>query len=342
MTTYRYFATASSVALTFALAMGFTSNSAAAQKLSLKRLTLGTNPAGSVYYLIGGGFTKLWQEKLKFRSTPQPHAGSSVYIPLVHNGEVTMGLNSSLDSAMSYAGRAPYKKRYDNLRAMARIWILPFAYVVKASSPYKTLDDLKGKKVVVDIKPNIPLGNANRAYLATGGIREKDIVSVASGGVVHGLQMVQEGRVEATNVALGMPQVRKMHASIPGGIRVIPVGKNGTDEFIDKEMPGMSILEIKPAKTRPFVKEPMKIATFDAYINIGKNVSAEDVYLLTKTLHQNWKKLQKDYPPLRGVGVNKLAPARNVVPYHDGAIRYYKEAKLWTAANDKRQTQVLK
>ncbi|MCC2096372.1 MAG: TAXI family TRAP transporter solute-binding subunit [Hyphomicrobiales bacterium] len=338
MTITRYLAAAGAVAFAAtALSAG-----AHAQKLSLKRITLGTNPAGSVYYLIGGGFTKLWQEKLKVRSTPQPHAGSSVYIPLIHNGEVTMGLNSSLDSAMSYAGRSPYKKRYVNMRAMARIWILPYAYVVKASSPYRTLEDLKGKRVVVEIKPNIPLGHSNRAYLATGGIREKDVVSIASGGVVHGLQMVQEGRADATNVALGMPQVRKMHASIPGGIRVIPVGRNGTDEFIGKEMPGMSILTVGPGKTRPFIKAPMKIATFDAYINIGKGVSAEDVYILTKTLHTNWKKLQKDYPPLRGVGVDKLAPARNVVPYHDGAIRYYKEAGLWTAANDARQKQVMK
>ncbi|MGE3248328.1 MAG: TAXI family TRAP transporter solute-binding subunit, partial [Beijerinckiaceae bacterium] len=315
---------------------------AQAQKLTFKRMTIGTNPAGSVYYLIGGGFAKMWQENLKVRTTVQPHSGSSVYIPLIHNGEVTMGMNSSLDSAMAYAGRKPYGKRYDNMRALARIWILPFAYVVKASSPYKTLDDLKGKKVVVDIKPNIPLGNANRAYLATGGIREKDIVSVPSGGVVHGLQMVQEGRADATNVALGMPQVKKMHASIPGGIRVIPVGKDGTDDFIGNEMPGMGILAIKPNKLQPFVDREMKIATFDAYLNIGKGISAEDVYLLAKTLHQNWKALQKDYPPLRGVAADKIAPATQVVPFHDGAVRYYREAGLWSPAHDARQAKIMK
>ncbi len=331
-----------SAATALAIALAAPVQVAQAQKLKLKRITMGTNPAGSVYYLIGGGFTKLWQQKLKVRATPQPHSGSSVYIPLVHNGEVTMGLNSSLDSAMSYNGRKPYKQRYNNLRAIARIWILPYAYVVKASSPYKTIQDLKGKRVIVDIKPNVPLTYSNQAFLATGGITKKDVHAIASGGVVHGLQMVQEGRADATNVALGMPQLRKMHASIPGGIRVIPVGKNGTDEFIGKQMPGMRIMTVKPHKSRPFLKAPMKIATFDAYINASTKMSAADAYLITKTLHQNWKGLQKDYPPLRGVRVDRLAPASNVVPYHEGAIKYYKEAGLWTKANDARQKTVAK
>ena len=243
---------------------------------------------------------------------------------------------------MAFAGKKPYSKRYDNLRAIARIWILPYAYVVRATSPYRTIADLKGKRVIIDIKPNVPLGLSNKAYLATGGIREKDVKAISSGGVVHGLQMVQEGRADATNVALGMPQLRKMHASIPGGIRVLPVGKNGTTAFISKEMPGMRILKVKPHKSRPFLKKEMTVASFDAYINIGKKVSSADVYLLTKTLHQNWKTLQKSYPPLRGVRINALAPASNVVPYHDGAIKYYKEAGLWSKANDARQKTVMK
>lgn len=332
----RTFAVAAGMAAAVALSAG----PAMAQKMQMKRLTLGTNPAGSVYFLIGGGFAKLWQRELKVRATVQPHAGSSVYIPLVHNGEVTMGLNSTLDAAMAYAGKKPYTKPYNNLRAIARIWILPYAYLVKASSDIKTTEDLRGKKVVVEITPNIPLGNANRALLATGGLTEKDVNAVASGGVVSGLQMVAEGRADAAQAALGMPQLKKMHASVPGGIRIIPLGKKGTDEFIGKQMPGLRTLTVKPRKTAPFIKEPIKVGSFDAYINIGKQVSPEDVYLLTKTLHTNWKKLQKDYPPLRGVRVDRLAPASNVVPYHAGAIKYYKEAGLWSKANETRQKKV--
>ena len=52
-----------------------------------------------------------------------------------------------------------------------------------------------------------------------------------------------------------------------------------------------------------------------------------------------WKKLQKDYAPLRGTPMDGLAPANKSMPYHPGAIKYYKEAGLWTAGHDAGQTR---
>ncbi len=190
----------------------------------LKRITIGSNPAGSVYFLLAGGFAKLFQEKLKVRTTAQPHAGSSVYLPLLDKGEITVGLNSSLDSGMALVGKAPFKKSYQNVRALARIWTLPYSYMVKANSGITRVDQLRGKRVVVHVKTNVSLGRLNRAILATAGITEKDVKAIDSGGVVAGLNMVVEGRADAGNVALGMPVLKKLHASVPGGVRVIALG----------------------------------------------------------------------------------------------------------------------
>ena len=51
----------------------------------------------------------------------------------------------------------------------------------------------------------------------------------------------------------------------------------------------------------------------------------------------NWKKLQKAYGPIRGTPQQGMAPPTNPMPYHAGAIKYWKDAGLWTAANDKQQ-----
>lgn len=97
---------------------------------------------------------------------------------------------------------------------------------------------------------------------------------------------------------------------------------------------------VTPHKRRPMFKTDTLIATFDTYFNAGKQVSNEDAYRFTKTLHENWKAINKDYPPTRGVKQAKLAPASNMHPYHDGAIKYYKEVGLWSAANAKQQAAV--
>jgi TRAP transporter TAXI family solute receptor len=317
----------------------FAAGGAEAQKLTLKSITIGSNPAGSVYYLMAGGFAKTLQQELKVRATAQPHAGSSVYIPLLERGEITLGLNSSLDSAMARSATAPYKQKHEKVRAIIRFWVLPYAYIVKASSPIKTMEDLKGKRVLVNVKTNVSLYAANKAMLATAGLSEKDVNSMDSGGVVAGLNAIIEDRADAATAALGMPQLVKAHASTPGGMRVLPLGPKGTDEFVGSRMRGLRTMTIEPVKRLPMIDEPKLIGAFDSYINAGTTVTDADAYLITKAVHTSWTKMQKDYAPLRGLKASEIAPPSNVMPYHPGAIKYYKEIGIWTAANDKQEAQ---
>jgi TRAP transporter TAXI family solute receptor len=323
-----------------ALAAGsLVAGGAQAQKLTLKSITIGSNPAGSVYYLLAGGFAKTLQQELKVRTTAQPHAGSSVYIPLLERGEMTLGLNSSLDSAMARSATAPYAQKYEKVTAINRFWELPYAYIVKASSPIKTMEDLKGKRVLVNVKTNVSLYGANKAMLATAGLDEKDVNSMDSGGVVAGINAVVEDRADAATVALGMPQLVKAHASTPGGIRVLPLGSKGTDDFVGKRMRGLRTMTVEPAKRLPMIDQPKLIGAFDSYLNAGTTVTDDDAYLIAKALHTSWDKMQKDYGPLRGLKASEIVPPTNVMPYHPGAIKYYREAGVWTAANDKHEAQ---
>ena len=84
------------------LAASMLSGNAAEAKI--KRITIGSNPSGSVYFLLASGFSKLLQEKLGIRANAQPHAGSSVYVPLMDAGEITLGMNNSMDSGAAYSG----------------------------------------------------------------------------------------------------------------------------------------------------------------------------------------------------------------------------------------------
>lgn len=322
-------------AAVFAAAVGAFTVSSGTADAKLKRITIGTNPAGSVYFLLGSGFAKLFQEKMGVRSNAKPHAGSSAYLPLMDAGRITLGVNSSLDSGMAWGGVAPYKKSTKNVRSIARVWILPYAYMAKESSGIKTLADLKGKRVVVKFKTNVSLAQANRTILSTAGLTENDVTSVESGGVVASIAMVVQDRVDAAPIATGMPQMRKAHATVPGGLRIIPLGPNGNDEFMSKGMAGLYTTKQKNSKRKPFVKSNITVAAFDSYLNAGSEVSNEDAYAMAKTLHTNWKQLQKDYPPLRGVKQSAIAPSNNPIPYHPGAAKYYKEVGLYTDAHMK-------
>ena len=306
----------------------------------IKNITIGSNKAGSVFFLLANGFSKHIQKNLGIRTNAQPHAGSSVYLPLVNNGEVTIGVNNALDIGSAVRGKPPFRKKLSNLSVLARVWIIPYGMMVKNSSGIKSIQDVRGKKFVTDVTTVVSLGRLNRLYLASAGMTTKDVIAVKSGGVVKNVNMVVEGRVDASPIGLGMPQVRKAHATVPGGIRFIGLGPKATDEFIMNYAPGAYGYVGKPAKNRPYITKPIRCLAFDTYLDVGPAVSDDLAYKITKLLHRDWKKIQKDYPPTRGV--KSIVPATNSAVYHPGAVKYYKEAGIWTAANAKHQAKIAK
>jgi TRAP transporter TAXI family solute receptor len=207
--------------------------------------------------------------------------------------------------------------------------------MVKESSGLKSVADLKGKKVAVKLKTNVSLAQANTVILSTAGIKVDDVNAFDSGGVVAGVNMVVEGRVDAATAALTMPAMRKAHATVPGGLRILSLGSKATDKFMDDGMSGLYTMKVTPSDRLPFVREPTLIAAFDTYLNTGTTVDDETAYGMAKSMYENWAQLQKDYGPLRGTKQSALVPANNPIPYHPGAVKYWKEVGLWKPENEK-------
>jgi len=309
-----------------------------AAEAKLKRITIGSNRQGSVFFLLASGFAKAFQQTLKIKTTAQPHAGSSVYLPLMDDGEITLGINNSMDSAAAVRGKPPFRSKATHVRAIARVWIIPYGYIVKKSSNIYKLSDLRGRKVVTNVKPIVSLKALNYSLLAGAGLSPKDVIELDSGGIVKNINMIVEGRADAAAAALGMPVVRKAHATT--GLRFLPVGGGTNDNTLANDAPGARTYTQKVSKRYPFITKTTTIAAFDSYLNAGSQVSNDDAYALAKVLYTQWKKLQKAYGPLRGVKQSAIAPAGNQHLYHAGAIRYYKEVGIWSAANEKQQAKV--
>lgn len=308
-----------------------------------KRITIGTNPAGSIYYSLGGGIAKVLTEKMGVQAIVQPLAGSSVALPLVNNGELTGSLASTLDSGAAYRGDGEYKgKTMKNLRSLVRIFSLPYTFTVRADSGIKTIADLKGKKVVMEFKALLGLKPMNEALIQAGGLQLSDITPVTVAGLKQGLDAVADKTADASAVAAGIAMVQEMHASVPGGVRYLDVtGPNATDEFMARTLPGSSLMKLSPNPRMPEVTEPVTIGTYDVFLVVGASVSEADANKMTTILIESWPDLQKDYPALRAAKLEDLPRATNVVPYHPGAIAAFKAKNMWSAQNEEADKKLM-
>jgi TRAP transporter TAXI family solute receptor len=306
---------------------------------SVRRITIGANPAGTNFNLVAGGFAKVLQEQLGIPSIVRPYSGSSVYIPLLQRGEIALGVNSSLDSYLAFRGLSPYPAAMRNLRALLAIYPLGYMYWVRASSGLRRIEDLKSKRVVVNYRGLVVLDQLNRAILASAGLSDTDIDPVTTAGLDDGARAVQEGRADAVAMGYRLPLVTQMHAAIPGGLRFLTMGAN--EARVSELMPGAWVDTLVPGPATVGIEQTIRIANYQTYLNTGTHLPAEVAHDIVAAIHAQWSSLQRDYAVLAPVPATQLAPANHPLPYHSGAARYFVSAGLWSEAHDAAQTRLL-
>ena len=305
----------------------------------LRNITIGTNPSGSAFFLIGSGFAKLFQEELGIRSNAQPFAGSSVYLPSISVGEMTLGMASTVDSGLAYVGGAGYPQALPNLRALANVWNIPYAFITRADSGIVTAEDLRGKRVMGEMPASQALTEINKAIVASGGLALNDVDFMTSGGLMDWIAAVVEGRADAAPVATSMPVLLESQAAVSGGLRIVANGDLGTDEFFSSSIAGVTRSSAEEHDARPFIIGDTPVVSYSTFLVGAAEMSDEDAYTLTKTLHDNWAALQSNIGQLRSIPLEELPHATASIPYHPGAIRFYREVGLWTEAHEANQSR---
>jgi TRAP transporter TAXI family solute receptor len=311
-----------------------------AARAQLRRISIGSNPAGTNFHLVAGGLAKLFQEHLDIPSIVRPYSGSSVYLPMLQRGEIALGINSSLDSYLAYRGLAPFPAPLANVRALFGVYPLGYMFWTRASDDMRRIEQLRGRRVVVNYRGLVGLDRLNRAILATAGLTEADIVPVTTAGLGEGARAVLEGRADAVAMGYRLPLVSQMNASIPGGLRFLTMGAD--EDRLAQEMPGAWVGTLEPTAATVGVEDPVRIANYQTWLNSGVHLSDNDAYSLVATAHRNWASLQRDYSVLAPVPSDALGPAPAALPYHAGAIRYFSDAVLWSRDHVQAQATLMR
>jgi TRAP transporter TAXI family solute receptor len=324
------------LARSVAACLGATATVATAQ---LRRISIGSNPAGTNFHLVAGGLAKLYQEQLDIPSIVRPYSGSSVYLPMLQRGEIPLGINSSIDSYLAFRGLDPFPAPLRNVRALFGVYPLGYMFWTRASDGLTRIEDLRGRRVVVNYRGLVGLDLLNRAILATGGLTDADIEPVTVAGLGEGARAVLEGRADAVAMGYRLPLITQMHASIPGGLRFLTMGDD--EQRLSDAMPGAWVDQIGPTEATAGIEGPVRIANYQTWLNSGLHLSEDDAYRLVATAHRNWASLQRDYAVLAPVHSDQLGPVPSALPFHEGAIAYFRDAGLWSDAHAMAQVALL-
>jgi TRAP transporter TAXI family solute receptor len=318
---------------------------AQAQQLP-KAVTVGTNPAGTVFYALAGGLAKVATEASQIQVNIQPYTGTSTLLPLLDGGELDFAIVNAVDMGMAYLGPQKLKvggknefQHSPNLRLVMRGAPLIIGLLVKKDSPLKNIQDLKGKRVTGEYPAHQAVWYNMYGALANGGLTWKDVKVVPVPAVNDGIDALAQGRAEVTIGALNMAKIREADAAV--GVRHLSLDCSPEgDKRLRQAVPGYYARMMKAGSAAAIVEDTCTTA-YDIYFATHKSAPDRVVTAILKAIWDNEEKLKPIHPGFREWTKARAVDPDVTLPYHPAAAQFYKEQKSWSAKMEEAQKRLL-
>src|SRR3546814_78339 len=212
--------------------------------------------------------------------------------------------------------------------------------ITAADAGIKTTADLKGKRVAW--VPGAPALNMSVfAHMRFAGLTWDDVVRVDFGGYAASQDGLVEGPVDAAYVNTSAAGTYKL-ASSPRGLHYPPLPHDDEAGWqrLRVVLPYYAKAQItKGVQVSP--EEPLEAGGGPYPLLIAYDTqSADAAYAMTKVMFDLYPSYKDGSPGAEGWALDRQKMVW-VAPYHEGAIRYYKEAGLWTPEAQKNHEAML-
>ncbi|MBQ7739543.1 MAG: TAXI family TRAP transporter solute-binding subunit [Desulfovibrionaceae bacterium] len=290
-----------------------------------KRLTFATGGTSGVYFPLGGAIAQVLTAKSNgaLDVTAQASGASVENIRLIDAGEVNMAIVQNDIADAAYNGTAPFKKKFPNARAIARLYPEYLHIVASTNSNIKKMADFKGHKVSVGVR-----GSGNelncRQIFKFFGLSYKNITPMF---LPYGdtAEQFKDRLLDGFIFTIGTPNPAIQDITTAQEVRFIPLQDSDIDA-ITKQFPYL-VKDSIPANTYKGQTQPVPTLSVQAILIVNKNMSDEDAYNITKTLFDNLPEIANEYDMAAEISL-KQAKNGITIPFHPGAEKYFKEKGL--------------
>ena len=292
--------------------------------LGQEKIQIGTAPQGGTYYALGAGIAQILNKWGGLNATAQSTGGGVQNCRLIDAGEIVMATLAGQQIVDAYKGEKPFTKKID-LRVGFFMDESPFAVVVLDNSPIKSFYDMKGKKVAVGAMGSGVEGKI-RLIFGPHGLNYENFTPTFI-GMAQATDALKDGMVDAAVIMGPLPVAAITEISVMKKVRILPLA----DEMIGKisnTYPYLLPFVIPP---NTYKNQPNEVKTLAeaSFIVFSHKMTDDVAYRITKTTFEHLDHLATIHKAAEKFSIKKAGEFEIGVPYHAGAIKYYREAGVW-------------
>ena len=284
-----------------------------------RSITVGTASQGGVYYVYGAGWANLVGEALGISAGAEVTGGPVQNATLVQMGEHAFGMVTTgpLIAALNGESELAPGMSHDDLRAVFPMYQTTLQIIALKSSGINSVDDLDGKTIGVG-----PAGGTADMYHSQ--LLEMLGISVRTrnGGAADQAGQLQDGLIDAFAFAAGMPISAFSQLEAQADVNIFSYEPEHFAR-ISEQFPELSAAEI-PASIYSSMPEDRAAISLWNWAITHKNMPESLVYGVTKTVMENHDRMMQIHAASSET-IPENFKYNNVLPWHDGAARWFEE-----------------
>jgi len=302
-----------------------------------RNLTLTGASPGGLWSLLGAGINSAVAANHPGSTvTYQTSGGGLANVALVSGGRAEMGIIHNVELKAAIAGTAPFRQPYTNLRAIAYLYDwAPMQLVITRSFANRygieTMGDLVANEAPVRFGVNTR-GNMvqelNRQILAAYGVTYDEveewggqIVFAASNEMAN---LMANRRIDMSGNGLFAPNNTILQSG-----KAVDVTMLSLSDGVIRQV--SAVTGARPytieAGTYDWLDADVETVALGAELVVTDAMAEQLAYDIAKALVENIERLRSVHEAMRAL-TPELMASQTVIPYHPGALRYYREAGL--------------
>jgi len=288
------------------------------------KMVLATGGTAGTYYPFGGGMAKIWNSKIPGMNMTAQATGASVEnVRLVNRGEAELAIVQSDTIDFAFNAKEAFKEKLTKMAVLAVLYPEVIQVVVRGDSKIDSFDDLKGMKVGVGAPGSGT--EANFRQLSDGYGLKKEDTKAQYLSFSESAEQFKDKHIDAFVVTAGIPNAAIMDIGSQHSIRIINIADDKAT-LIAKKYPFLSPFTV-PANTYKNQASPVKTLAVNAVLIASTDVKDDVAYNIVKSLFENQSELAATHAKGKELSL-KNASTGVSIPFHPGAVKYYKEKGL--------------
>lgn len=296
------------------------------------RLSLATGGTGGVYYPLGGGMAALISKSIPgVEATAEVTTASVDNMKLLHTGKIALAL--TLPDTAWDASQGGLKGLAEKVavRTLAALYSNYMHIVALEGSGIRSVADLKGKRVSTGA-PGSGTEVKGLRVLEAYGLTPKDLRSQDRLGVAESAGALKDRKLDAFIWDGGLPTAAVLDLAATPGIKIaiIPHG-DAVPRMVAKYGPLYFAATI-PKGTYGGMTADAPVAAATNLLVAHERMEESLAYQITKVLLEHTPELVAVHKAANEITL-KSAVVGSPVPFHPGALRYYKEKGITVPAS---------